>query len=143
VLRKKVPHELTGSGLARAPVAAPAEYVYDPDGAVVRSHLVAEFAALVDGHLADPDIAYVWSSSASPTPFGRCFAVDEVIPFSLKRLRSALRSRGVGRLEILKRGSALDVEQLRRDLRLSGSEEASLLLTRVAGRPVAVIARSL
>jgi hypothetical protein len=101
---------------------------------------VAEYADLVDGHLADPDIAYVWSSSASVTPFGRCFAVDEVIPFSLKRLRAALRDRGVGRLEILKRGSPLDVEQLRRDLRLSGSGDASLLLTRVDGRPVAVIA---
>lgn len=141
VLRKGVPHELTGSGLVRAPVGKTDDYLYDPDGAVVRSHLVAEFAALVDGHLADPDIAYVWSPTATATPFGRCFAVDEVIPFSLKRLRSALRSREVGRVEILKRGSALDVEQLRRDLRLGGSHEASVLLTRVADRPVAVIAR--
>lgn len=140
VLRKRVPHELTGSGLARAPVAEPASFVSDPDGAVVRAHLVAEYATLIDGHLADPDIAYVWSPAPAATPFGRCFAVDEVIPFSLKRLRAALRARGVGRAEILKRGSALDVEQLRRDLRLSGSGEASLLLTRVAGRPVAVIA---
>ena len=140
VLRKGAPHELTGTGLARAPVGSPSDYVYDPDGAVVRSHLVAEYADLVDGHLADPDIAYVWSASASATPFGRCFAVDEVIPFSLKRLRAALRDRGVGRLEILKRGSPLDVEQLRRDLRLSGSGDASLLLTRVDARPVAVIA---
>ncbi len=140
VLRKRVPHELTGSGLLRAPVGTPSDFVYDPDGAVVRSHLVAEFAALVDGHLADPEIAYVWSSAAVATPFGRCFAVDEVIPFSLKRLRAALRAREVGRVEILKRGSALDVEQLRRDLRLSGSRDASLLLTRVADRPVAVIA---
>jgi THUMP domain-like len=141
VLRKRVPHELTGSGLARAEVGKPDDYLYDPDGAVVRAHLVAEFAALVDGHLADPDIAYVWAPGAVATPFGRCFAVDEVIPFSLKRLRAALRSRGVGRVEILKRGSALDVEQLRRDLRLSGSAAASILLTRVADRPVAVIAR--
>lgn len=141
VLRQGVPHELTGTGLVRAPVDKPAEYVFDPDGAVVRSHLVAEFAAVVDGHLADPDIAYVWSSAPAATPFGRCFAVDEVIPFSLKRLRAALRSREVGRLEILKRGSALDVERLRRDLRLSGPNGASLLLTRIDTRPVAVIAR--
>ena len=35
------------------------------------------------------------------------------------------------------------VEQLRRELRLSGDAEASVLLTKVAGRPVAVIARAL
>jgi THUMP domain-like len=140
VLRKGIPHELTGSGHALAPVGEPAAFVFDPDGAVVRAHLVAEFAEAVDGHLGDQDIAYVWAATPATTPFARCFAVDEVLPFSLKRLRAALRTRGVGRLEILKRGSALDVEQLRRDLRLSGSAEASVLLTRVAGRPVAVLA---
>jgi THUMP domain-like len=140
VLRKGVPHELTGSGDALAPVGEPAAFVFDPDGAVVRAHLVAEFAETVDGHLGDQEIAYVWTAAPATTPFARCFAVDEVLPFSLKRLRAALRTRGVGRLEILKRGSALDVEQLRRDLRLSGSAEASVLLTRVAGRPVAVLA---
>ena len=136
-------HELTGSGLATGPVGEVGDYLYDPDGAVVRSHLVAEFARTVDGRLGDPDIAYVWASEPTVTPFGRCFEVDEVLPFSLKRLRAALRERGVGRVEILKRGSALDVEQLRRELRLSGDAEASVLLTKVAGRPVAVIARAL
>ncbi|MCP2326535.1 SAM-dependent methyltransferase [Hamadaea flava] len=142
VLKHRSVHELTGSGTLSGPVGPVGAYLYDPDGAVVRSHLVAEFARTVDGNLGDPDIAYVWTSACLPTPFGRCFAVDEVLPFSLKRLRAALRDRGVGRLEILKRGSALDVEQLRRDLRLSGDAEASLLLTKVAGRPVAVIAHA-
>ncbi|NUT32747.1 MAG: SAM-dependent methyltransferase, partial [Hamadaea sp.] len=135
-------HELTGTGVSRGEVGSPGAFLYDPDGAVVRSHLVAEFAATVDGRLGDPDIAYVWADEAVATPFARCFAVDDVLPFSLKRLRAALRDRGVGRVEILKRGSALDVEQLRRELRLAGDAEASVLLTRVAGKPVAVIAHS-
>jgi hypothetical protein len=140
VIRASQAHELTGTGLARAPVADPRSHLFDPDGAVVRAHLVAEFAELIDGTLADPDIAYVWADRPTQTPFGRCFAVDEILPFSLKRLRAALRTRSVGRLEILKRGSALDVDSLRKDLRLAGPESASLLLTRVAGAPVAIIA---
>jgi hypothetical protein len=140
VIRASVAHELTGTGLARAPVADPRAYLFDPDGAVVRAHLVAEFAARIDGTLADPDIAYVWVDRPTQTPFGRCFAVDEILPFSLKRLRAALRAREVGRLEILKRGSALDVDSLRKSLRLAGPAAASLLLTRVAGAPVAIIA---
>jgi hypothetical protein len=47
----------------------------------------------------------------------------------------------VGRLEILKRGSALEPEQLRRDLRLSGKAGASIVLTRVAGAPVTFVCR--
>jgi hypothetical protein len=131
--------QLVGSGAAEAPVGPVRRYVYDPDGAVVRAHLVAEFAGTVDGGLADPSIAYVYADRATPTRFARCLEITDVLPFSLKRLRTLLRERGVGRVEILKRGSALDPERLRRDLRLAGSEPASLVLTRVAGAPTVLV----
>jgi SAM-dependent methyltransferase len=131
--------ELTGSGVEAAPVGPVGAYLYDPDPAVVRSHLVAEFAATVGGRLADPEIAYVYSDTFSKSPYGRLLTVTDVLPFSLKRLRTLLRERGVGRLEIRKRGSALEPEQLRKDLRLSGPNAASLVLTRVAGAPTVII----
>ncbi|BCB86822.1 THUMP-like domain-containing protein [Phytohabitans suffuscus] len=135
--------ELTGPGDAKAPVGPVTPYLYDPDGAVVRAHLVAEFATAVGGHLADPEIAYVYADTPTPTTLARCLAVDEVLPFSLKRLRALLRERGVGRLEILKRGSALDPDQLRRALRLSGPAAATLVLTRVAAAPTALLCHPL
>ena len=113
--------------------------MYDPDGAVIRSHLVAEFAATVGGNLADPTIAYVHTSTAVPTPFGRCYEVLDQLPVALKRLRAALRALDVGTLTILKRGSALDVEELRKALRLSGSRSAVIALTRVAGAPAVLL----
>lgn len=133
--------QLTGSGAVEAPVGPVRRYVYDPDGAVVRAHLVAEFAATVGGTLADPNIAYVYADEAVPTRFARCLEVTDVLPFSLKRLRALLRERQVGRVEVLKRGSALDPERLRRDLRLSGGEPASLVLTRVADAPTVLVCR--
>jgi SAM-dependent methyltransferase len=131
--------ELTGSGLARADTGTVGRYLYDPDPAVVRSHLVAEFAAEIGGRLADPDIAYVYTDTPVDTPFGRRLEITDVLPFSLKRLRTLLRERGVGRLEIRKRGSALEPEQLRKDLRLAGPNGASLVLTRVANAPTVLI----
>lgn len=139
LLRAGAVTELTGTGERLAPVDRPRAFLYDPDGAVVRAHLVAEFAATVDGVLADPMIAYVYADSAAPTPYAHCFQVDEVLAFSVKRLRAALRERGVGRVEIRKRGSALDPAALRRDLRLAGDGSATVVLTRVAGAPVALL----
>ncbi|MCA2218611.1 class I SAM-dependent methyltransferase [Jidongwangia harbinensis] len=133
--------ELTGTGTVTGPVGPVGTYLYDPDPAVVRSHLVAEFAETVGGRLADPDIAYVYTDAPVDTPFARRLAVTDVLPFSLKRLRTLLRERGVGRLEIRKRGSALEPEKLRRDLRLSGSRGASMVLTRVAGAPTVLLCR--
>ncbi|GIM92719.1 class I SAM-dependent methyltransferase [Paractinoplanes toevensis] len=133
--------ELTGTGVQRAPVGPVGRFVYDPDPAVVRSHLVAEFAATIDGRLGDPDIAYVYADSAADTPYGRRLEITDVLSFSLKRLRALLRERGIGRLEIRKRGSALEPDQLRKDLRLSGTGSASLILTRVAGAPTVLLCR--
>jgi SAM-dependent methyltransferase len=139
LLRNGEAHELTGTGQESAPVGPVRRYLYDPDGAVVRAHLVAEFAATVGGTLADPTIAYVYADRPAPTPYGRCLEVVDSLPFSLKRLRAVLHARGAGRLTIAKRGSAVDVERLRRDLRPTGNAELTVVLTRVAGAPTALL----
>ena len=132
---------LTGSGQGRGDVGPVARFLYEPDGAVIRAGLVAEAAALVDGTLVDPSIAYVTSDAAVATPFLSAYEVTDVLPFGLKRLRSLLRSRGVGRLTVKKRGSAVTPEELRRQLRLSGPEEATVVLTRVAGAQSVLVVR--
>ena len=68
------------------------------------------------------------------TPLATAYAVEDTFPFQLKSLRTWLRDRGVGRLTIKKRGTAVEPEQLRRQLRLAGDNEATIVLTRVAGR---------
>jgi SAM-dependent methyltransferase len=131
--------ELVGPPDVSAPAGNVRRFLYDPDGAVVRAHLVAAFATTVDGVVADPTIAYVYADAHRSTPFARRFRVHDVLGFSLKRLRALLRERGIGRVEILKRGSAIDPEHLRRELRLSGAGAATLVLTRVAGAPTTLI----
>ncbi|MEU5565696.1 THUMP-like domain-containing protein [Micromonospora musae] len=132
-------NRLTGAGDREAEVGPVRRFLHDPDPAVVRAHLVAELADELGATLADPAIAYLYADEPTPRPYARCLEVTDVLPFSLKRLRALLRERGVGRVEILKRGSALTPEQLRRDLRLAGDAAASLVLTRVAGAPTVLV----
>ncbi len=89
-----------------------------------------------------------WPTRRSPTSTRRTQPPTRVrpllpvrgkLPIALKKLRAALRAEDVGSLTILKRGSALDVEQLRRDLRLSGTRPATVALTRIAGEPAALL----
>jgi hypothetical protein len=143
VFRKGSPFTLTGPGTTPAPVAAVRRYLFDPDGAVTRAGLVAEFASTVDGVLADRAIGFVYADKPASTPFARCLEVVDRLPIAVKRMRAALRAHDVGRLEIRKRGSALDVEQLRRQLRLRGNGGGVLVLTRVAGVPAALLCREI
>jgi len=141
VITGTVVHSLTGSGLTTAPVTGVRRYLYDPDGAVVRAHLVAEFASTVEGGLADPRIAYVFADAPVATPFATALEVVAQLPYGLKPLRAALRAHGVGSLEIRKRGVAVEPDRLRRELRLAGDESATLVLTRLGTRPTALLCR--
>jgi SAM-dependent methyltransferase len=118
-------------------------YLFEPDGAVIRAGLVTAVAVLVDGHLLDPHIAYVGGPLPVTTPFARGYRVVEELPYREKQLRAALRERGVGRLTIKKRGVAVVPEELRRRLALRGTQEATVVLTRVAGRGTALLVEPL
>ncbi|MET9337323.1 class I SAM-dependent methyltransferase [Nonomuraea sp. NPDC003804] len=129
---------LTPTG-AQAPVGPVGRYVYEPDGAAIRAHLVAEVAAMVNGRLADPLIAYITGDDLVDTVWASRYEVNEVMPFSVKKLRAALRARNVGNVTIKKRASAVDIERLRSDLRLSGNISAVVILTRISDRPSVLI----
>ena len=114
-------------------------FLYEPDGAVIRAGLVTAVAAGVGGGLVDEHIAYVTADGAFRTPFARGYRVLEHLPYREKQLRAALHERHIGRLTIKKRGVQVVPEELRKRLALKGDEEATLVLTRVAGQGTALL----
>jgi len=114
-------------------------WLHEPDPAVIRSGLVSLVAADLGATLVDPTIAYLTSDAPTGSPWVSSYRVDEVLPFNLKRLKSLLRTRGVGRVVVKKRGSAVDPETLARRLRGPGAGTATVVVTRVAGAPTALV----
>ncbi|HEY6795434.1 MAG TPA: SAM-dependent methyltransferase [Kineosporiaceae bacterium] len=139
----EAPAEVTDVGLTTPDVGDVGSVLYEPDGAVIRSGLVGQVAVAVDGRLLDRSIAYLTADRAVRTPLARAYVVEEVFPFQLKTLRTWLRDRNVGRVTIKKRGTAVEPEQLRRQLRLAGDAEATIVLTRVRGRQSVLAVRPL
>ena len=122
-----------------APAGELADFLYEPDGAVIRAGLVTAVAAGVGGHLVDEHIAYVTSGDSFRTPFARGYRVLEELPFREKHLRAALHERRIGRLTIKKRGVSVVPDELRKRLALHGEDEATLVLTRVGGKGTALL----
>lgn len=135
------PHVLVDDGTGPPPVRPPGAWLLEPDGAVVRAHLVAQLATQVDGWLVDETIAYISAATRTPTPYGKWFEVLEVLPFGLKALRERLRAHDAGPLVVKKRGTAVEPEVLRKQLKLTGSREVTVVLTRAAGKQVAMVVR--
>ncbi|MFE5395233.1 methyltransferase domain-containing protein [Streptomyces sp. NPDC056568] len=133
------PRTLLGTGLPDPQVRTPGRYLYEPDGAVIRAHLVAEVAAELDGGLIDPTIAYVTADELRPTPHATAYEITDVMPFNVKKLKALLRERRVGTLTVKKRGSAVEPEELRRKVKPQGPNAATVFMTRVAGAPTMLI----
>lgn len=125
------------------PLSAPQTYLYEPDGAVIRAHLVQQLATRFNLSQLDASIAYLTSDRLTETPLARSFAVLDWFPFQLKRLRQYVRHHHIGELTIAKRGSPVDVAQLQRQLRLpkDGTRRLWLFLTRLQGQPIALFAQ--
>lgn len=141
VVRGDEAWELTAP--ADAPDVEPRElgaFVHEPDGAVIRARLIGEVARSLDAGMLAPGIAYLTSDAALTSPFVSSFRVREELPADTKKLARALRERRIGTLEIKKRGVDVDPAVLRTRLSLRGDESATLLMTRVAGRRVALLA---
>ncbi|MFJ9902119.1 methyltransferase domain-containing protein [Streptomyces sp. NPDC101152] len=133
------PRTLLGKGLPDPAVRPVGRYLYEPDGAVIRAHLVAEVAEELDGGLVDATIAYVTSDALLPTPYATAYEITGQLPFNVKKLKALLREREVGTLTVKKRGSAVEPEELRKKVKPSGPHSATVFLTRVAGAPTMLL----
>lgn len=117
-------------------------WLYEPDRAVIRAGLTGALTAVVDGVELDSGVGYVTSDRCVDVGYARRFTVTESMPLNVKALRAWLRDRDVGRVTIKKRGVVLDADALRRQLRLSGSVEMTLVVTRIAGHQVCLVVRA-
>ncbi|MFE9447283.1 methyltransferase domain-containing protein [Streptomyces sp. NPDC006739] len=137
------PRSLLGRGLPDPAVRPVGRYLYEPDGAVIRAHLVAEVARELDGGLIDATIAYVTADERRETAYASAYEITDRLPFNVKKLKALLRERGVGVLTVKKRGSAVEPEELRRKVKPQGPNSATVFLTRVAGAPTMLIGHPL
>jgi hypothetical protein len=139
-----------GDTLSRAPgeegeiaVAAPGAFLMDPSPAVTRAGLVEDLGRRLGAWKIDPQIAFLSADRELRTPFARTLQVVESAPWHERRFARKLRDLGIGSADIRRRGLAGDVEQIHRRLALRGPGRATIVITRVSGRPWGLICTNL
>lgn len=130
----------TPPGLGVGPVG---RYLIEPDPAVMRAGLVTLLGDKLGARLLSSGIGLLTSDHEVPTPWGRTYRVVRADPFRLRSLQAMLAERGVGRLTIKRRGSPVEPEAIERKLKLRGSGEATILLTRLQGVSSVVLIEAL
>jgi len=129
--------------VGHAPLGELGTYVYEPDNAVVRSHLIAVLAAQTGTHSFSAEIAYLTGDEEVQSPWLRGYRVLENLAFDRKKLKARLRELEIGVLEIKKRGADIVPEELRKEMALKGKNKATLIVTRVGEAHRVLIAEAL
>lgn len=115
------------------------QHLFEPDAAVLAAHLGGALAAQWGLSAISAGIAYLTGPKPFESPLASCFAVEAVLPLDIRKIADALRERGIGRLEIKKRGVDHNPEAVRKQLALHGDDSAVLILTKINGKHAAIL----
>ena len=117
------------------------QFLFEPDAAVLAAHLGGALAREQGLSAVSAGIAFLTGPRPVASPLLTCFEVEEVLPLDLRKVGDVLRERGIGKLEIKKRGVEHDPHMIRKKLHLQGSDSGTLVLTKLAGKHAAILAR--
>lgn len=127
---------------ARPPRAVECDdYLHESHAAVLAAKLEASLADRF-GLAIWPGVAgYLTGSRPLSSPLLSSYRVLASMPFDRRKVREWLRTRGIGRVTIKKRGVELDVPRVEKELAGPGDETAFVILAPHRDGTVAVIAR--
>jgi hypothetical protein len=129
--------EFTGDEF-EAEVSSLDEFVYEPDPALIRSHLIGAFAGEQGLGLLSAGIAYL-TGGERKSPWLRGYKLLAELPLDEKAISRYLSERSIGSLEIKKRGVDINPQLMRKRLKLKGSGAATLIATKVGGARKALV----
>lgn len=117
----------------------PDHYIYEPDAAVIRANLVGPLARRYELAPIDPRIAYLVGHKSIASGLMARFRVIDMMEWSAKKVRQWLTGHDVGKIDIKTRGFAARPEDVRKQLKSKGTRPATLFLTRIGDKPMAIL----
>lgn len=118
-------------------------HLFDPSPSLSAAGLVSALADACGLAALSSGASYLTGDEPVVHPHLQAFAVEQELPLDQRQLRSHLRAKRIGRLEIKKRGVDITPESLRAQLDLAGEESATLILARMGSQARALICRRL
>ena len=114
-------------------------YLFEPDPAVIRAHLVQQLAADLNAALIDPQIAYLIGPNPILSPFSECYPIMEKFTYSRRTLQDVINRHDVGRLIVKKRGVPVEPEDVISQVKLKSGPERIVVITREGSTRVAYL----
>ncbi len=112
---------------------SPLKYIFEPDLAIIKSHLIDEIAIKYNLSKLNKNIAFLTKNSFQEEEkrLFRIFKVIEYGEFSLKNIKKSLSRLESETISIINRGTPLNNEKIIKDLKLKEGKGLFLLITKL------------
>ena len=109
-------HTLCQQDERDVPLSEPRAWLFEPNPAVIRAHLVPQVAQSINATQIAPDIAYLTADDFTNIPFATAYRVLEWMPYHPRNVQAWLRTNG-RRVEVVKKRDVdLEPEEVRKKL---------------------------
>ena len=116
------------------------DYLYEPDGAVIRAGLVRQLAKLFDLWLIDEHIAYLSGDLLIQSAWLKGYHIEAIMPLNTKKINRHVKEHNISYLNIKQRGTGISPQTYAKKLKLTKKGiERSLVLMRLQEKHVALI----
>jgi hypothetical protein len=119
------------------------KYLYEPDPAAIKAHLINELATKFELTTLHPQVAYLSGDKYVNTPWLKTYQILDSCPVDIPRIKKILEKEGIHRIDCKARGLTLDLHKIQKQLKSKGKNIGLVIFTWVKNKKTAIIAQYL
>ncbi|MHA2121572.1 MAG: hypothetical protein ACW990_10245 [Promethearchaeota archaeon] len=144
ILATKLPEKITWiqkSNRYDVPISKPKKYVYEPDPAFIKAHLISDLAEEFNLSQLHKKIAYLTADTFISTPILKSFQVFTYCKLDYTLINKTIQELNLGILDFKARGVFIDLKNVYKLIRGKGKKKGLIIFTEVLNEPSAIICK--
>jgi hypothetical protein len=141
IIATKLPEKITliqDSLKYKIPLSEPKNYIYEPDPAFIKAHLIGDIAKKYNLFQMSNKIAYLTSDSFIDTPILKCYNVLAYTNLDYNLINEKLNELNLGKMDFKARGVTIDLKHIHNKFRGTGKNKGLIIFTRLYNKPAAI-----
>jgi len=119
--------------------SSPKKYLYEPDPAFIKAHLIEDLAKKYGLNLLNNKIAYLTGNEKIKTPLLNRYLVKRVENLDFEKINTSLSELNIGRVDFKARGIKIDLRNIHKKVRGKGRNAGLVIFTKINGQNQAII----
>ncbi len=117
----------------------PKKYLYEPDPAFIKAHMIKALAKKFGLGLINIKIAYLTGDEKIETPLLNKYLIKQVLNLEYEKINNTLSELNIGRVDFKARGVNINLHNIRRKIRGKGRNKGLVIFTKIDGKNQAII----